>query len=607
MCGIIGIVGRAPVSDRLVDALRRLEYRGYDSAGIATLCNSRLDRRRASGKLRNLEAVLEKSPLEGLIGIGHTRWATHGAPTEANAHPHLGAHVAVVHNGIIENFKELRDALIKAGHSFSSDTDTEVIAHLLSDRIARGLSPHDAVKDTLDQLEGAFALAILINGEDRVMFGARRGSPLVVGYGEGESYLGSDAIALAGLTNRICYLEEGDWVQMSNDTVQIFDMTGAAVERPVTLSAATGALVDKGNHRHFMLKEIYEQPTVVGQTLSSYIDPLNQRIVLQDLCFDPKTISRITLIACGTSYYAAMVAKYWIEHYAHIPVDVDIASEFRYRAPVLSQGGLAVFISQSGETADTLAALRHCKQAGQTVAAIVNVPESTMAREADMVFPIHAGPEIGVASTKAFTCQLSVLAALAIGFGVLRKTIDRSLEATLVQALSEVPSRMAEVLHHDEKLRDIAADLANARDVLYLGRGTDYPIALEGALKLKEISYIHAEGYAAGELKHGPIALIDQAVPIVVIAPMGPLFEKTVSNMEEAIARGGKVILMSCKDGLKNHSDMAVASIELPQVHPMATPLLYALPVQLLAYHTAVHKGTDVDQPRNLAKSVTVE
>ncbi|GGO06475.1 glutamine--fructose-6-phosphate aminotransferase [isomerizing] [Iodidimonas muriae] len=607
MCGIIGIVGRAPVSGRLVDALRRLEYRGYDSAGIATLCNSRLDRRRASGKLRNLEAVLEKSPLEGLIGIGHTRWATHGAPTQANAHPHLGAHVAVVHNGIIENFKELRDALINAGHRFASDTDTEVIAHLLSDRIAQGLSPHDAVKDTLDQLEGAFALAILINGEDRVMFGARRGSPLVVGYGEGESYLGSDAIALAGLTNRICYLEEGDWVQLSNDTVQIFDMTGAAVERPVTLSAATGALVDKGNHRHFMLKEIYEQPTVVGQTLSSYIDPLNLRIVLQDLCFDPKTISRVTLIACGTSYYAAMVAKYWIEHYAHIPVDVDIASEFRYRAPVLSQGGLAVFISQSGETADTLAALRHCKQAGQTVAAIVNVPESTMAREADMVFPIHAGPEIGVASTKAFTCQLSVLAALAIGFGVLRKTIDRSLEATLVQALSEVPSRMAEVLHHDEKLRDIAADLANARDVLYLGRGTDYPIALEGALKLKEISYIHAEGYAAGELKHGPIALIDQAVPIVVIAPMGPLFEKTVSNMEEAIARGGKVILMSCKDGLKNHSDMAMASIELPQVHPMATPLLYALPVQLLAYHTAVHKGTDVDQPRNLAKSVTVE
>ncbi len=607
MCGIIGIIGREPVTGRLLAALRRLEYRGYDSAGIATLVDGGIHRRRAEGKLAELEALLAREPLEGRIGIGHTRWATHGAPTTVNAHPHVSGRVAVVHNGIIENFKELREELETAGHRFETETDTEVVAHLLSAALDRGLAPRAAMAETLGRLKGAFALAILIRGEDRRIYGARRGSPLVVGLGAGEMYLGSDAIALAGLSDRVVYLEEGDWVELGEAEVAIFDEAGRPVERPVTRSGVAGLLVEKGNYRHFMQKEIFEQPTVVAQTLGGYLDALAERVVLPDLPFDFARLPRITLVACGTSFYAGMVARSWFEQIARVPVEIDIASEFRYREPILEEGGLALFISQSGETADTLAALRHAKALGQHVAAIVNVPESTMAREADVVFPTHAGPEIGVASTKAFTCQLAVLAALAIAAGAARGARDRDEEAALVRALEEVPSRMAEVLHHDERIRAIAEEVARARDVLYLGRGTDYPLALEGALKLKEISYIHAEGYAAGEMKHGPIALIDETVPVIVIAPAGPLFEKTASNMEEVIARGGRVILMSCAEGIAAHGGKAEATIEMPKVHPIAAPLLYAIPVQLLAYHAAVHKGTDVDQPRNLAKSVTVE
>ena len=607
MCGIIGIVGREPVTDRLLAALRRLEYRGYDSAGVATLVDGEIHRRRAEGKLAELEALLAKEPLAGRIGIGHTRWATHGAPTTVNAHPHVTERVAVVHNGIIENFKELRDELAAAGHRFATETDTEVVAHLLTAALERGRAPREAMAETLARLRGAFALAILMRGDERRMYGARRGSPLVVGYGEGEMYLGSDAIALAGLTDRVAYLEEGDWVELSDAGATIFDEAGRPVERPVVRSGVAGALVEKGNYRHFMQKEIFEQPTVVAQTLGGYLDALAEQVTLPDLPFDFARLPRVTLVACGTSFYAGMVARSWFEQIARVPVDIDIASEFRYREPILEPGGLALFISQSGETADTLAALRHAKALGQHVAAIVNVPESTMAREADIVFPTHAGPEIGVASTKAFTCQLAVLAALAIAAGAARGALDRDEEAALVRALEEVPSRMAEVLHHDERIRTIAEEVAKAHDVLYLGRGTDYPLALEGALKLKEISYIHAEGYAAGEMKHGPIALIDETVPVIVIAPAGPLFEKTASNMEEVIARGGRVILMSCADGIAAHGEKAEATIEMPRVHPIAAPLLYAIPVQLLAYHAAVHKGTDVDQPRNLAKSVTVE
>ena len=607
MCGIIGIVGTAPVADRLLDALRRLEYRGYDSAGIATLSGGRIARRRAKGKLRNLADLMAREPLDGMVGIGHTRWATHGAPTENNAHPHSNEHVAVVHNGIIENFKILREELQASGHVFHSETDTEVIAHLLSENLKKGGSPREAVHATLKRLEGAFALAILFDGNDQMMFGARQGSPLVLGYGNGEHYLGSDAIALTDLTNQICYLEEGDWVELEGGIVTLFDADGNEVTRPTTISTASGALVDKGNYRHFMLKEIYEQPTVVGQTLGTYLDPLAERVELGPLPFDPASLSRLTLIACGTSYYAAMIAQYWFEQIAGIPVTVDVASEFRYREPVMVPDGLSLFISQSGETADTLAALRYAKAMGQHVGAIVNVEQSTMTREADIVFPTHAGPEIGVASTKAFTCQLAVLAALAIAFGAERQVINREAESELVRALNEVPARMADVLQTEQRISEIATHLADARDVLYIGRGSNYPLALEGALKLKEISYIHAEGYAAGEMKHGPIALIDQSVPVIVIAPKDSLFEKTASNMEEVIARGGPVILMSCENGIKSHGSGTLACINVPALPLVSAPLVYAIPVQLLAYHTAVLKGTDVDQPRNLAKSVTVE
>ena len=607
MCGIIGIIGQEPVADRLLDGLRRLEYRGYDSAGICTLVDGGLQRSRAEGKLKNLERKLIEAPLAGTLGIAHTRWATHGAPTVNNAHPHASRHVAVVHNGIIENFKQLRQELVANGCAFESETDTEVVVHLISTELEQGATPTEAVQRTLKRLHGAFALAIIFTGHDNLLIGARRGSPLVVGYGTNEMYLGSDAIALSDLTSRIAYLDEGDWAVMSRDTIQVYNADDQPVERPITISTVTGGLIDKGNHRHYMQKEIYEQPTVVAQTLGTYIKPLEGKVVLPELPFDLAGISRVSIIACGTSYYAGMVGKYWLEQMARVPVELDIASEFRYRDPVLVDGGLAIFISQSGETADTLAALRHCKENGQHTVAIVNVPTSSMAREADAVLPTYAGPEIGVASTKAFTCQLGTLSAFAIAMAAAKGKIDEAKEAALVQCLTEIPAFMNEALAHDENIGKLAHAVAKATDVLYLGRGPDYPIAMEGALKLKEISYIHAEGYAAGEMKHGPIALIDENVPVVVVAPSGPLFEKTISNMEEVIARGGRVILISDKEGLAHHGTGLMATIEMPKVEGIIAPLVYAVPVQLLAYHVAVAKGTDVDQPRNLAKSVTVE
>ena len=607
MCGIIGIVGKDEVAQRLVDGLRRMEYRGYDSAGVCTVFDGQLVRRRAPGKLANLVLELARDPAPGTTGIAHTRWATHGAPTAANAHPHATAELALVHNGIIENFRQLREALTARGRSFESDTDTEVVAHLVSEQVEAGLSPQDAVKAVLPQLRGAFALAIAFRAYPDMLIGARLGSPLVVGYGEGETYLGSDALALAPLTQKIAYLDEGDWVVITREGAEIFDKDNNPVQREVTTSGASAAAIEKGNYRHFMQKEIFEQPTVVAQTLRSYLRQVDQSVALPQFDFDLSTINRVTIVACGTSFYAGMVAKYWFEHFARVPVDIDVASEFRYRDPVLEPGGLSLFISQSGETADTLAALRHCKAAGQTIAVVVNVPTSSMAREADLLLPTHAGPEIGVASTKAFTCQLAVLAALAAHLAVKRGRMSRAEECDLVEQLLEVPSSLNDALAHDDEIAAMAHLIAPARDVLYLGRGQDYPLALEGALKLKEISYIHAEGYAAGEMKHGPIALIDEAVPVIVIAPSGPLFEKTVSNMHEVRARGGKVVLISDREGIEEAGEGCLATIEMPKVHPLIAPLVYAVPVQLLAYHVACAKGTDVDQPRNLAKSVTVE
>lgn len=607
MCGIIGIIGKAQVADRLVDGLKRMEYRGYDSAGVCTVEGGQLIRRRAEGKLGNLVKELGSNPAPGTVGIAHTRWATHGAPTTSNAHPHATGEVALVHNGIIENFKPLREALTGRGRRFESDTDTEVVAHLVSEQVEAGQSPADAVKAVLPQLRGAFALAIAFRQHPDLLIGARLGSPLVVGYGEGETYLGSDALALAPLTQKIAYLDEGDWVIIGREGAQIFDADNNPVTREITTSGVTAAAVEKGNYRHFMQKEIFEQPTVVAQTLSSYIRPLEQTVALPQMDFDLAGVERITIVACGTSFYAGMVAKYWFETFARVPVDIDVASEFRYRDPVLQPGGLALFISQSGETADTLAALRHCKAHGQTIAVVVNVPTSSMAREADLLLPTHAGPEIGVASTKAFTCQLAVLAALAAHLALKKGKLSADEEHEIVKHLIEAPAALNAALAHDEDIAAMAHLVAPARDVLYLGRGPDYPLALEGALKLKEISYIHAEGYASGEMKHGPIALIDEAVPVIVLAPSGPLFEKTVSNMQEVMARGGKVVLISDAEGLAEAGDGCMATIEMPKVHPLIAPLVYAVPVQLLAYHVAVAKGTDVDQPRNLAKSVTVE
>lgn len=607
MCGIIGIVGKEAVADRLVDGLRRMEYRGYDSAGVCTVHDNRLVRRRAQGKLQNLVAALTEKPAEGTIGIAHTRWATHGAPTAENAHPHATDEVALVHNGIIENFKPLRAELERAGRTLSSDTDSEVVAHLVSAEVENGASPEEAVKTVLPRLRGAFALAIAFRDQPDKLIGARLGSPLVVGYGEEETFLGSDALALAPLTQKITYLEEGDWVVVTREGAQIYDAENRPVEREIVTSGASAAAVEKGNYRHFMQKEIFEQPTVVAQTLHSYVRQADETVALPQIDFDLTEIRRITIVACGTSYYAGMVAKYWIETFARVPVDIDVASEFRYREPVLEEGGLAIFISQSGETADTLAALRHCKDNGQTIAAVVNVPTSTMAREADLLLPTHAGPEIGVASTKAFTCQLAVLAALAAHLAVKKGRMTREEEQEVVRHLLESPAALNAALDHDDDIAAMAPLIAPARDVLYLGRGADYPLAMEGALKLKEISYIHAEGYASGEMKHGPIALIDEAVPVIVLAPSGPLFEKTVSNMQEVRARGGKIVLISDADGLEEAGEGCLATIEMPRVHSLIAPLVYAIPVQLLAYHVAVVKGTDVDQPRNLAKSVTVE
>ena len=607
MCGIVGIIGTEPVAPTILEALKRLEYRGYDSAGIATLSGGEISRRRAEGKLANLERLLGDNPLDGTIGIGHTRWATHGAPTERNAHPHATDRVAIVHNGIIENFRELREKLTAEGAVFATETDSEVIAHLVTHYLDRGYSPRDAAAATLKELEGAFALGIIFRGEEDLMVGARRGSPLAVGYGDTAMYLGSDAFALAPMTNRVTFLEEGDRVEITRTSAIIYDVQGQVAKRPIKITDVSAALVDKGNHRHFMAKEIFEQPEVIGHTLSEYLDPLNDALRSQALPVDLATVPRITIVACGTAYYAGLVAKYWFERYARVAVEVDIASEFRYRDAALTEGGLAIFISQSGETADTLAALHYCRAHGQKILSVVNVTESSIARASDAILPTFAGPEIGVASTKAFTCQLTTLAVLAIRTGLARGTIARADEARLVRTLMEVPRHVAEALASDEQIQALSADLAKARDVLYLGRGHNYPIALEGALKLKEISYIHAEGYAAGELKHGPIALIDEEVPVVVISPVDALFDKTISNMQEVIARGGRVVLIADKAGIARAGEGLWATIEVPSVDPLIAPIVNAIPVQLLAYHTAVSKGTDVDQPRNLAKSVTVE
>ena len=607
MCGIIGVLGKQDVVPSLVGGLKRLEYRGYDSAGIATLTKDGIDRRRAEGKLENLEKVLKTDGLSGLAGIGHTRWATHGVPNEVNAHPHMTQQIALVHNGIIENYRELAERLSKKGYVFESETDTEIAAQLITSFLDDGMTPEEAMTEALKNLHGAFSLAVIFKGHDNLMIGARRGAPLAVGWGDGEMFLGSDALALAPLTLKISYLEEDDCAVLTRDGATFYDKTHTKVERPIKQTQLSGAMLGKGNHRHYMMKEIAEQPAVMGETLNSFFNPKSRTITLPDLPFDWNDLPKMTIVACGTSFYAGMIAKYWFEGIADLNVEVDIASEFRYRQMPLKKGGLALFISQSGETADTLAALKYAKEHGQHIASIVNVEESSMGRESDFVFHTQAGPEIGVASTKAFTCQLVTLACIAIDAGVKRRVIDHAEEARLCAALSEVPARAAEILDGDENIKALAEAIFEARDVLYIGRGTGYPIALEGALKLKEISYIHAEGYAAGELKHGPIALIDELVPVIVVAPSDPYFEKTASNMQEVMARNARVIFMSDAAGIKQLGDRALGSIELPTVDPFVAPILYAIPVQILAYHVAVLKGTDVDQPRNLAKSVTVE
>jgi glutamine---fructose-6-phosphate transaminase (isomerizing) len=607
MCGIVGILGRGPVAGDILAALKRLEYRGYDSAGIATLVNGHIDRRRAEGKLVNLAERITREPIAGTIGIAHTRWATHGLPIEKNAHPISTDKVAVVHNGIIENYQALRAELTGLGYAFRTDTDTEAAAIMATRYLTEGMAPVQAVAKTLGRLEGAFALVFLFAGEHDLLICARQGPPLAIGYGDGEMFIGSDALALAPLTRSITYLEDGDWAVVSSRGVAIFDAAGHSVERRVYDTAVSDALIGKGNFQHFMQKEIFEQPAVIGDTLHALIHPTTGTVHLPEMPFALGDIPKATIIACGTSYNAGLTAKYWFERIARLPVEVDIASEFRYRAPDMPKGGVAIVISQSGETADTLAALRYCREQGQKIIAVVNQPESSIAREADIVLPTLAGPEIGVASTKAFTTQLAVLAALTVALARARGTIDEAQEAALAQQLAEIPSRAAEVLNHDERIKEIAKEIAQTRDVLYLGRGSAYPLALEGALKLKEISYIHAEGYAAGEMKHGPIALIDDKVPIIVLAPPDDLFEKTLSNVEEAMARGGRVVMISDAAGIARLDGRAAFGIAIPHCAAFVAPLLYAIPIQLLAYHTAVIKGTDVDQPRNLAKSVTVE
>jgi glucosamine--fructose-6-phosphate aminotransferase (isomerizing) len=609
MCGIVGIAGTRDCAGVILDALKRLEYRGYDSAGIATLVDGKIERRRAPGKLSELAEVLKKHPLSGHTGIGHTRWATHGKPSELNAHPHATSRVAVVHNGIIENFRELRAALIAKGHKFESETDTEVCAHLVTDYLMEGMEPVAAATAAVRRLTGAYALAMIFKGEEGLLIGARMGSPLAVGYGDTEAYLGSDAFALAPFTNHVAYLEDGDIAVVRGNQVSIFDAEDRPTNREIKITTANAGLVDKGGYRHFMAKEIHEQPEVIGHTLAHYLDPAGPNVRLTD----PKVLAafasatRLTISACGTAYYAGLVGKYWFEKLARLPVEIDVASELRYRDPVYPKDGLALFISQSGETADTLAALRDAKAQGQTTLAVVNVPESSIAREADIVLPTFAGPEIGVASTKAFTCQLAALASLAIAAGRARGKLDAEAEKKLCGALLETPRHIVDFLKQEPKFEALGQEIAKARDVLYLGRGPSFPLALEGALKLKEISYIHAEGYAAGEMKHGPIALIDENVPVIVIAPHDALFEKTISNMQEVMARGGKVLLISDAEGIAGAGTQVWTHIQVPETDPFIVPLIYAVPVQLLAYYAAVAKGTDVDQPRNLAKSVTVE
>jgi glucosamine--fructose-6-phosphate aminotransferase (isomerizing) len=607
MCGIIGVVGRQDAVPLIMDGLRRLEYRGYDSAGIATLVDGRIDRRRAEGKLRNLDQRLALEPLDGTIGIGHTRWATHGGPTEKNAHPHATEKVAVVHNGIIENYQELKAELLAKHRHFESQTDTEVIAHLLTDLLDQGLSPIDAAAAALKRLHGAFALLILFGGPHPMLIAARQGPPLAIGYGNGEMFVASDAVALASLTNRVAYLHDGDWAVVTTDHATIYDSEGAIIDRPVLQSSVSGILTGKGEYRHYMLKEIHEQPAVIGDTLGSFTNEATGNVELGPLPVDFAKVPRITIVACGTAYYAGLVGKYWIEQIARMPVEIDVASEFRYRMAPMPPGGVAIFVSQSGETADTLEALRYCRSQGQTIFSIINVVESTIARESDAVFYTKAGPEIGVASTKAFTTQLVVLACLTIAIAEAKGSITAKRAAEMAAALREAPARVSDVLNHAHVIEALAHQIAQARDVLYFGRGTAYPLALEGALKLKEISYIHAEGYAAGEMKHGPIALIDEDVPVIVLVPRDALFDKTASNVQEAQARGGRILVVSDKAGIERLAPLAVGTIEMPAVDPFVSPILYAIPVQLLAYYVAVAKGTDVDQPRNLAKSVTVE
>ena len=608
MCGIIGVIGKNDVTQSIFDGLKRLEYRGYDSAGIATIADGQLMRRRAEGKLDALREELNERPLQGSIGIGHTRWATHGPAIKANAHPHRGERVAVVHNGIIENYKELKDQLVADGVSFSSDTDTEVIAHLFSKNLNGSGDVRQAAASTFAALDGAYAIALIVDGNENEIIVARQGSPLAIGHGDGEMYLGSDAFALAPFTNRICYLADGDWAIMRRDGAEIYALgSDAPAERPIETVDASAAMVDKGNYRHFMAKEIHEQPDVLSRTFGQYIDPEANGVLLPQNDLDFSKINRVILVACGTAYFAAQVGRNWIERYARIPASIDIASEFRYRDAPMDEDCLAVFVSQSGETADTLAALHHCKAHGLQTIGVVNVPESSITREVDLTFPTYAGPEIGVASTKAFTAQLGALASLAIGLGRVKGTIDAAEEARLTDLLLTTPRLANDVLNCEEEIEEIAKGFADYSSALFIGRNTMWPLALEGALKLKEISYIHAEGFAAGELKHGSIALVDENVPIITIAPDDELFEKTVSNMQEVLARGGKVIMLGSEEGIAKAGEGCMATIKLPVLDPFITPILYALPLQLLAYYAAVAKGTDVDQPRNLAKSVTVE
>jgi glucosamine--fructose-6-phosphate aminotransferase (isomerizing) len=607
MCGIVGVIGSEPAVPILLAALERLEYRGYDSAGVATLVNGHIDRRRAEGKLANLAGVLAARPLAGTTGIGHTRWATHGAPTEGNAHPHGTARVSLVHNGIIENHAELRAELEAQGQEFSTETDTETVAQLVDFYLRQGLAPVEAAGTALGRLQGAYALAMIFAGHHELIIGAQRGAPLAVGFGEARMFVGSDALALAPMTRRIAYLRDGDWTVVTRDGARFIDSDGHQVDREIKQTAYSGAAIGKGNYRHFMEKELHEHPAVIGDTLHRMVNPATRAVALPDLGLDLAGVTRVTISACGSAFYAGLVARHWFESEARLPADADVASEFRYRNPPLPAGGLGLLLSQSGETADTLAALRSLREGGQFVLSVLNVAESTMARQSDAVLETLAGPEISVASTKAFTAQLAVLACLVLAVGRARRSISVEREAALTAALLEVPGRAAEVLDNAAAIGRVAERVAGARDVLYLGRGACFPIAMEGALKLKELSYIHAEGYAAGEMKHGPIALIDKSVPVIAIAPSGPLFEKTASNLQEAAARGGRIIVFSDPAGAAALRGIATDTIVLPQVDPFVAPLLYAIPVQLLAYRVALLKGTDVDQPRNLAKSVTVE